>query len=333
MANQRDVWRPVPVKALRWTASAIAASMLLSGAGAAKQFGPWGPAVTLDENRTDWEGINTPATDGCPILSPYDQSLYMASNRPGSVPKTQAYEAGLDIWIAPRSGDGWGEPVPAGPEINTSQDEFCPTPARGNRFYFVRRSSASDTDIYVVKKLPKGGWGEPQRLPKGAPGDNSKINSDAEEWSPSVYEAPDGTDVLYFSSTRFSSTGPGGPTAKQDIFYSANRGPAQLANGVNSDNSNHSDARPNVRRDGLEIVFDSTRQGGPPDIWSATRPSVNGPWNAPVPLPDGINSPAGESRPSLSWDGTILLFGTTRLSGSPAPDIFMSSREKITGRK
>ena len=70
--------------------------------------------------------------------------------------------------LAPRSGDGWGTPVNAGPAINTAADEFCPTPARGNRFFFVRRLSATDTDIYVVKDLPNKGFGTPQRLQTGA---------------------------------------------------------------------------------------------------------------------------------------------------------------------
>lgn len=330
---KKDVWWPQPARAARWGASAVAAAMLLAGTGAAREFGPWSAPVNVDPSTADSNGVNTSANDGCPILSPYDQSLYMASNRPGSVTNPAGTGPSLDIWIAPREGDGWGDPVNAGDPINTAADEFCPTPARGNRFFFVRRGTGDnigDTDIYVVKKLPTG-WGVPERLPKG-PG---QINSDHEEWSPSVYETADGTEVLYFASTRGSAV-KSGPTAKQKIYYSVDFGAAQIANGVNSDNADHSDARPNVRRDGLEIVFDSTRQGGPPDIWSASRDSVAAPWNEPVRLavgPDQINSAAGESRPSLSWDGTILMFGTTRLSGSPAADIFMSTREKLTGRR
>jgi hypothetical protein len=35
--------------------------------------------------------------------------------------------------------------------------------------------------------------------------------------------------------------------------------------------SGQHDSRPNVRRDGLEIVFDSTLDGGLPQIFTATR--------------------------------------------------------------
>jgi hypothetical protein len=53
-------------------------------------------------------------------------------------------------------------------------------------------------------------------------------------------------------------------------------------------NSAAADLRPNVRKDGLEIVFDSNRPGtlGGFDIYSATRESVDDPWSAPVNLVD-----------------------------------------------
>ncbi len=41
-----------------------------------------------------------------------------------------------------------------------------------------------------------------------------------------------------------------------------------------------------------------------------------------------INSPAGESRASLSWDGTTLLFGTTRPGVEGSADIFVATRTK-----
>jgi Tol biopolymer transport system component len=252
--------------------------------------------------------LNTTSNDGCPILNPYDGSLYMASNRPGGY-------GGLDIWIAPRSGDGWGAPVNAGPNINTAADEFCPTPARGNRFFFVRRLSATDTDIFVVKDLPNKGFGTPQRLPTG----DDAINSPWEEWSPSWFEAG-GNEYLYFSSTRR-----GHPT--QEIFYSVNLGNAQLATG--GVDSSASDARPNVRHDGLEIVWDSTRTGslGGPDIWTATRSSVDEPWDTAVHLQNGISSAGNDTRASLSWDGSRLMFGTTRAGVEGSADIWTATRE------
>jgi hypothetical protein len=292
----------------KWVWSGVAATALLATGAIAKNFGEWSAPVNAETLAGSSSSLNTASNDGCPILNPYDGSLYMASNRPGG-------EGGLDIWIAPRSGDGWGTPVNAGPAINTTADEFCPTPARGNRFFFVRRLSATDTDIFVVKDLPNKGFGTPQRLATGA----NAINSPWEEWSPSWFEA-DGREFLYFASTRR-----GHPA--QEVYYSVDFGPAQLAQG--GVESSASDARPNVRRDGLEIVWDSTRTGSQgTDIYSATRSSVDEPWGSAVQLGNGINSAGNESRASLSWDGTRLMFGTTRAGGEGSADIWTSTRSK-----
>jgi hypothetical protein len=252
--------------------------------------------------------LNTASNDGCPILSPYDDALYIASNRAGG-------QGGLDIWRAPRSGDGWGSPVNLGPRVNTAADEFCPSPARGNRLLFVRRLSPTNTDIYVVKNGPNG-LGTPQSVGSG-------VNGSAEEWSPSWFETESGNEVLYFSSTR---------EGRQRIYYSVNWGPAQLASG--GVNSSAADARPNVRHDGLEIVWDSTRTGslsGSPDIWTSKRSSNDDPWEPAVHLGTPINSDATESRASLSWDGTVLLFGSTRAGGEGSADVYRSTRSKLTG--
>lgn len=292
----------------------VLVAVLTAGAAtavAAKEWSDWGAPVNAESLAGSASDLNTASNDGCPILNPYDGSLYMASNRPGGA-------GGLDIWIAPRSGDGWGTPVNAGPSINTAADEFCPTPARGNRFFFVRRLGASNTDIYVVKHGPNG-FGTPQALPTG----ENAINSPFEEWSPSWFEASDGREFLYFASTRR-----GHPA--QEIFYSVDFGNAQLAAG--GVDSSASDARPNVSRDGLEIVWDSTRTGSQgTDIWTAHRSSVDAAWGTAVQLGNGINSAGNESRASLSWDGARLMFGTTRAGGEGSADIWTSTRTKVTG--
>lgn len=294
----------------RWSVAAMigAGAVMTASVTMAKEFSAWGSAINAETLAGSSANLNTASNDGCPILSPYDETLYIASNRPGGY-------GGLDLWKASRSGDGWGTPVNLGPGINSAADEFCPSPARGNRLFFVRRLSATNTDIYVAKNGPKG-LGDIQSVGSG-------INGSAEEWSPSWFETAGGSEVLYFSSTR---------EGRQRIYYSVNYGPASLASGgVNS--VADSDARPNVRRDGLEIVWDSTRFGGlgGPDIWTARRSSTDDPWGAAVHLGAGINSAATESRASLSWDGTQLMFGSTRAGGEGSADVFTAYRSKAGG--
>lgn len=295
--------RSTAAKSVRVLAAGAAiVAVTVAAAVSAKEYTGWGPPAPVD-------AVNSASTDGCPIVSPDGNYLYFASNRPNG-------KGGLDIWRAPKSGDGWGTPENLGAPINTAADEFCPDPARGNRLFFVRRLSATNTDIFLTRSRPQG-WTDPEPLPRG---DNA-INSPAEEWSPSYFETADGRQMLYFSSTRV------GPAPRQDIFYSVDFGAAQMAQG--GVHSSASDARPNVRHDGLEIVWDSTRAGSPPDIWTASRSSVDESWGPAEQLGPDINSAAAESRASLSWDGTQLYFGSTR---GPTQDIYMSTREKVTGR-
>ena len=223
-----------------------ATGCLAIAAPALAKFGPWGAPVSAQEG--SFPKLNTEFVEGCPIMSPDGLKLYFASNRPGGL-------GGLDIWVAKRrsTSEGWHNPMNLGAPINSAADDFCPTPTSGKRLFFVSKRDEPNGDIYMSTKGPSG-WSAPHNL-------GTEVNSSAEEWSPSVFTDQAGHETLYFSSTR------GG---NQDIYQSVNFGPATP---VTSLNTSFDDARPNVRHDGREIVFDSTRPGtlGGPDIWRATR--------------------------------------------------------------
>jgi Tol biopolymer transport system component len=127
---------------------------------------------------------------------------------------------------------------------------------------------------------------------------------------------------LFFSSS--SAVVPG------DIYVSQklsgwNFGGSVPAAGLNDAAAN--DIQPNVRKDGLEVVFSSNRAGGlgGQDIWIATRASFDALWSTAVNAGAAINTAAGETRPSLSKNARQLLFGRT-----PGPegigDIYVSTR-------
>jgi Tol biopolymer transport system component len=114
-------------------------------------------------------------------------------------------------------------------------------------------------------------------------------------------------------------------------------GDAVLVAGLNTA---YEDARPNVRKDGLEIVFDSTRPGtlGAADIYSATRGATSVAWGEPVNLGTTVNTASNESRASLSWDGLTMYFGSNRpgselaLDGvTVSNDVYVTTRERVTG--
>lgn len=294
-------------------ATAIGATVVLH----AQQFGPWQAAVSVDAARVS---VNTAVNDGCPIEGPDGRMLFIASNRPGGL--------GLnDIWVSLRDGEDapWAPPVNLGEPVNSAANDFCPTPLTGNRFLFVStranncNGAGPNGDIYFARWNPEHGWRDVQAL-------SCDVNSGADEFSPSVVETEDAT-LLFFSSGR--DTAP-----LQKIFMSVLQPDGSLSAAVPVEELNFlgaSDARPNVRKDGLEIVFDSTRAGGPPQIYSATRPSLHHAWSHPVRLDANVNLAGfAQTRPSLSRDGTRLYFGSTRanLSGDPAgsSDVFVATR-------
>jgi Tol biopolymer transport system component len=288
--------------------ASVALVALSAGSVTAKSLGPWSDAVSLESLAGSSADVNTAFQDGCPIQSPDGLSLYMASTRPGG-------EGGIDIWIAHRSSTdvGFGTPVNAGPIINSTDNDFCPTPVRGKGLYFVsnRPGGCGGPDMYYARLNPAQGWSDPVNL-------GCDVNSSAEEFSPSLVDE----DLLYFSSNRAGT---------HDIYSSAREadgsfGAAQAVAELNT--STYGEFRPNVRKDGREIVFDSDRPGGlgATDIYAAHRSSVGDPFSAPENLGPAINSAAGESRASLSWDGTTLLFGTGRPGIEGVADIFISTR-------
>jgi hypothetical protein len=65
------------------------------------------------------------------------------------------------------------------------------------------------------------------------------------------------------------------------------------------------------------------------DLYSATRAAGSDPWSTPVNLGAGVNSAAAETRPSLSWDGTTLYFGSTRPGGEGSSDHYVTTRERL----
>lgn len=180
-------------------------------------------------------------------------------------------------------------------------------------------------DIYITRKHVRNGWSDPQNL-------GCAINSSAAEASPFLVEYDEGTSELYFSSTRPGGASSDPPDVDSDIYVSAvgpdgSLAPPILAAGLNTGKD---DARPNLRRDGLEIFFDSTRSGGPPDIWTATRERASDPWSAPVRLGSNVNSDAAETRAWLIWDATTLYFGSTRSGGEGSTDLYVTTREQVT---
>ncbi len=283
------------------------AAIVMAPLTQAMAFGPWSPALSAESITGTSGTLNTAALEGCPFVAQRGDVLYFASNRAGGA-------GGLDIWYSFRGADGgWGDPVNFS-AVNSAYDELCPMAHRNGRtFLFIsaRPGGCGGDDLYMTRLHATKGWAAPMNL-------GCSINSAAGEASPSLTDTE-----LYFSSTR--AGGPGG----SDLYVSAFDGtsfgaPVLVAELSTTQNDN----RPNLRRDGLEIFFDSNRPGGLGgiDLWTATRASTSDPWSAPVNLGSSVNSAANDLRASLSWGGTTLYFGSTRAGGDGSQDLYVTTR-------
>ena len=304
--------------------TSIAVAMIFTSLVSAKHFGDWGAPVNVESIPGTSSELNTTFNEGYPMESPDGLSLYIASDRqPGGIGAS-----GLDIWVAHRANtdDPWGDPENLGLPVNSSAHDHSPTPVPGHGLYFVsgREGGCGMDDIYFTR-FKNGVWEEPQNL-------GCQINSAAGESSPSYFEDQSGHAILYFSSGRAGGLTP------QDIYFSVDFGPAQL---VPELNTTFNDVRPNVRKDGLEIVFDSTRPGSilQDDIWTASRETTADVWSTPTHLGAPINSAARETRATLSRDSFTMYFSSNRPGSEPSPggqassDIYVTTREKLTGKK
>jgi hypothetical protein len=294
-------------------ATALFISVVAAPVTAHHQPGPWGPAVSAESLPGTSSELNTPSNDGCPIESPDGLSLYTATNRPDSIGGL----GGIDIWVAhrPNTQSAYGAPVQLPAPINSAANDFCPTPIIGGGLFFVSNRAGAcggaldPGDIYFAWHRPWGGWTEPVNL-------GCQVNSTLGEAGPSYFFAG-GRGRLYFSS---------GPDIYQSVQnWNGSFGPATPVAELNDPVAG--DFRPNVRLNGLEVVFDSNRAGtlGGQDVYVATRARTSDPWSTPVNLGPSINSAAAETRASFSLFGNRLYFGRT-----PGPDggtdIFVSTR-------
>jgi len=306
----------------------LALAAVVSFGAAAAHYGAWGDPVPAP-------GVNTAAAEGCPIESPDGKYLYFMSTRDGG-------QGSLDIWRAQWNSalQQWDPASNLGDVVNTSAAEYCPTPLPGKWLLFVSSQQNSENctecapmpvpppgsppaaDLFLTRENPAHGWATPVHLDSYPDGPNTK----GWEYSPSVLRTDEGT-FLYFSSDGYADS------QGQDIYMSRQREDGSFGPGekVVELSTTADDRMPNVRRDGLEIVFSSSRGGTGQDIYTSTRPDTASPWSPPQLIDNpAINTPGSETRATLSGDGKRLYFGRKVDSNDPG-DIFVSTRSKTRG--
>jgi Tol biopolymer transport system component len=257
--------------------------------------------------------INTDSSEYNPEVSEDGLTLVYSSRRPGGFGSN-------DIWMSKRASIDapWEEPQNLGPEINTEHWETGPS-LTGDMLELYFTSTKFDTgarDIYVARRASVDEpFGNVERL-------GDQINTpDYAESGP--YVSYDGL-VLVFSSDR--PGGEGGrdlymstrPSRDEPFGTAKNLGPVV--------NSRDYDSSPTMTSDKLALLFHSRRHPDrvKHDLYVTYRDSLEAPWSEPVSLGDSINTPRyNEGTPSISADGTTLLFRSERKDGHGGQDIWM----------
>jgi hypothetical protein len=223
----------------------------------------------------------------------------------------------------------FGTPTNLGSPFNSSRGEFVDClSADGLEIYGDTLNwpgGYGDWDLWVARRPTiDDGWGDPENL-------GPTVNSSSYEVC--SYISADGLS-LYFGSGR--PNGYGGAdlwvtkrqTKDDDWGPPENLGP--IVNSAAMENGSW------ISADGLELYFDSNRDGGlgTVDIWITKRATKNDSWGEPVNLGYPVNSPASEVYPFVSPNGLLLLFsdvinGPIRAGGFGDVDMWMATRASV----
>lgn len=291
----------------------------------AQRYSDWSAPVNLGAV------VNSPNNDQQPALSKDGLTLIVTSDRPGG-------SGEFDLWVSQRDSldSPWQPPVNL-TMLNTPFREFAPNFSTDGHWLFFhsnRPGGCGDQDLYAVHRQNKRddfGWETPVNL-------GCVINTALADAGPTFFEDPSTGTLFMYINRSLEPSNPDAPdlyvsTCTSDIG-SCNRqglwGPALMIPELSSPVR---DTRTAIRnRDGLEMILASNRFGGQgsSDLWSSERATTQDPWSTPVNLGPIVNSSAFDGAMTLSWDGTELIFYSTR-PGFGGADLYVIRRTKLTG--
>ncbi|MEZ5083437.1 MAG: hypothetical protein R2750_08315 [Bacteroidales bacterium] len=180
-----------------------------------------------------------------PSFSPDGKKVFFISKRPlDANDKTDDW----NIWFVERVQNGWSDPVPVGPNINTEEDEYYPSITIEGHLYFtaVRDSSYGKEDIYF-SKFENGTFSESKNV-------GPSINTGSNEFN--AFVAPDESYLIFSSIGRKDGFGGGDLYISYRINDSTWGEAKNMGDKINSDKIDYC---PFVTSDGKYLFFTSQR--------------------------------------------------------------------------
>ena len=255
--------------------------------------------------------VNSAATDGGPTLSHDGLTLIFHSDREGGL-------GDKDLWLCtrPSMDESWSQPANLGPAVNSPTiDSDAELSADGLTlvFHSNRPGGQGNHDLWMCTRTDVS-------QPWSAAVNLAAVNSHVGELAPAL--SADGL-TLVFNSGRPGSYGAGDlwistrPSASESWTQPRNLGPRI--------NSPALQGFATLADDGLSLVFNSNREGGPPagPMRISTRQSPSAEWSEPKRL---WNDSLGAWSASLTADAQTMFFDSKREGGHGGFDVWMARR-------
>lgn len=283
----------------------------------AAEYGAWSTPVNLGSI------VNSASRDGCQYLSKDGLSLYVASDRDTG--------SDMDLYVAERNNvdEDFGAPQRLVNLNAAGKDDVCPALSHDGHVLFfasARTGGCGDRDLWMTRRQNANdnfGWNQPVHL-------GCVVNSTKVDQGPSYYEDSENNKFIYFSSNRPSNNPDfGGHDIYRMSLFDDGTPDESTVTLVAELSSMANDHRPFLRKDGLEVIFDSNRNGPATlnDIWTATRTSTDMPFSSPAVITSTV-SEKNEVRAVLNWDGTKMYITSNRPGSLGSIDVWVSTRTK-----
>jgi len=281
----------------------VLACLVLTNAYIAKADFIFGPSTNLGSV------VNSSDEDWGPSLSSDGLALYFHSARTGGY-------GGYDIWVTTRETNNseWSAPRNLGPTVNSSSHEGNPyISADGLTLLIVsdRPGGYGSVDLWIATRETKENeWNPPVNL-------GPTVNGPSEEMYPCI--SSDGLELYFNLGVNDGII----MVTRRETVDDPWSTPVSPGPTINDGNASF---QPNLSADGLMLLFGSWRPGGygKQDIWITTRATKDDPWGEPVNLGPEVNSSEREVEPTLSYDGSILYFGSNRSGGVGSWDLWQA---------